>query len=326
MDTRPNYAARPIIGHLATFIAVAETRSFRRAAELVGRSQPAVTAQIRQLEGLLGVALFTRSTRQVVPTVAGVGLLDRAKKLVAETERLVRDFQSQAQLMSGRIDVSVSPTVATGMIARSLVLFEREYPRIDVSIREDMAADMVEALQTGDVELGIGPYRDVPERLTFRPLFEQPFYLILPADHAIARQGKAAFRDLAGLPLLCPARGTTARGLIESAAAEAGIAVHAKYEAMQYQTLLAMVSAGLGVTVMPLIDRRILTALGLVAPDFEDVRLSREVGAISRLSEQLSGPAMAFLNLLGLMSSHDQGADLTGFWPLSAPPDAASAH
>jgi DNA-binding transcriptional LysR family regulator len=165
--------------------------------------------------------------------------------------------------------------------------------------------------------MGIGPYKDVPERLVFKPLLEQPFFLILPADHALARRGHIEFRELEGLPLLFPATGTTARALLEGAARSAGISLHAKYEALQHQTLVSMVSAGLGVTVMPLTDRRVLTALGLVALPFQDIRLHREVGVISRRHEQLSPPATAFLRLLLIMSGSDQAIGETGLRALS---------
>lgn len=313
MFLRPNFASRPLIGHLITFIAVAETRSFRRAAELVGRSQPAVTAQVSQLETLLGVSLFTRTTRQVQLTTAGTELLERAKKLVVETDKLIRDFQGQANLMSGRVAVSVAPTVAcSSTFSRSLVLFEQDYPNITVSIREDLQAEMFEALQTGDVEMGIGPYKDVPERLLFEPLLEQPFFLILSADHVIAKRGHVAFRELEGLALLCPARGTTARALIEDTARKTGITLHVKYEALQHQTLISMVSAGLGATVAPLTDRRVLAALELVALPFEDARPVRQVGVISRRNEQLAPPATAFVQHLLVMSTAATGDQTPG--------------
>lgn len=313
-------SSRSIIGHLSTFIAVAEARSFRGAAEAIGRSQPAVTAQINQLEELLGVRLFTRTTRQVAPTLAGRELLERARRLVVEADTLVRDFRSQSELTGGRLAISVAPTVASGLMARALVLFEREFPGIAVSIREDLGDAMFEALRSGEVEIGVGPYAQVPERLAFRPILEQPFLLIVPRGHELARRRGLRFRDLDGQPLVCPSRGTTARALLERAAGDSGFVLVAKCEATQYQTIAAMVAAGLGLTVMPLVDQRILEALDLVAVPFADTDLFREVGLISRRNEELSAPARAFLNLLSVLSSSPQEIGGTGLRPLSARP------
>ncbi|MGE0724657.1 MAG: LysR substrate-binding domain-containing protein, partial [Alphaproteobacteria bacterium] len=245
-------------------------------------------------------------------------LLERAKRIVGETDRLIRDFQGQASLTSGRVAISVSPTVATGLIARFLVLFEQEFPSITVSVREDLGAAMFEALETADVELGIGPYAEAPERLSFRPLFEQPFFLIVAADHPLARRGHARLADLAGLALLCPARGTTARAVIDDAARAAGLALQPKYEATQHDTLVSMAAAGLGATVMPAGDRRVLAALGVAAVPFEDARLSRKVGVLSRRHEPLTAPAAAFLRLLLLVATGGIAVGDTGLRPIVA--------
>ncbi|MEX2630348.1 MAG: LysR family transcriptional regulator [Tistlia sp.] len=318
MVLRPNLASRSIIGQLTTFVAVAETRSFRAAAEQIGRSQPAVTAQVNQLEALLGVRLFTRTTRQVAPTLAGRELLARAKRLVVETDELIRDFQSHGALTQGRVAISSSPTLATGLIARALVHFEREHPGIAVSIREDFADELFEALATGHVEIGIGPYSQVPERLAFRPVLEQPFLLIVPRGHALARRRRLTFGELEGQPMVCPATGTTARSLIEAAARAAGFALTVKCETMQYQTVASMVAAGLGITVMPAVDRRVLAALDLVALPFADLDLFREVGVISRRHEEPSPAARAFLSLLSRLTVEAGELERDGLRPLSA--------
>lgn len=317
MVLRPAFASRSIIGHLTTFVAVAETGSFRAAAEQIGRSQPAVTAQINQLEALLAVRLFTRTTRRVTPTPAGRELLQRAKRLVVETDELIRHFRSQDALITGRLALSVSPTVATGMMSRALVRFEGAYPGIAISIREDFAPQMVDALSTGHVELGVGPYPDVPERLVFRPILEQPFLLIVPRGHPLARRARPRFRDLDGHPLVCPSRGTTARRLIEATARDCGITLSVKCDTMQYQTVTSMVAAGLGITVMPLVDPRILDALDLVALPFADRDPYREVGVISRRQEDLSAAARAFLDLLAVLADDPEELRDTGLRPLS---------
>jgi len=306
-------ATRQIVNHLITFIAVAETRNFRRAAEVIGRSQPSVTAHINQLEDLLGMPLFTRTTRQVIPTAAGTTLLLRAKTLVNEAEQLVRDFQSRTMLAQSRLSVSVSPTVCARLMPRFLGLFQAEHPNVVVSFREDMGPEMLDALQGGNVEIGVGPYKRVPDPLKFEPLIMQPFFLIMRRDHPLARVGHATIADLEGLDLICPPRGMTAREVLDEAVERQGFAVQPKHEASHFITLAGMVSEGLGMTVMPLSNRRMLESFDLVALPFVDAEIGREVGVLSRRGDPLTPPAAAFKRLL-FLTTGDEGELLEEGW------------
>lgn len=307
MPLRTEVISRQMFGHLETFVAVAETLNFRRAAETVGRSQPAVTSQINQLEQLLGVQLLTRTTRQVRLTAAGAELLDRAKKLLTETHRLVRDIQSQAGLLTGQVVASFSPTIAVSLIPRVLSAFESEYPGIRVLLREDLGPEMIQAVQTGSVDFGIGPYKRVPERLAFKAIFEQEFFLILPAGHPLAIRGHVRIRDLAELDILCSAVGTTAREVLDEALQAEGIVVRPKYEALQYPTLFTLASAGFGATVMPAVNPDMLAALGLKAVPFRGARLTRPIGMIVRRDEALAPATEAFMRLLLLTAEQEGG-------------------
>jgi len=320
MAIRLNVASRQIVNHLITFIAVAETRNFRRAAELIGRSQPSVTAHINQLEELLGVSLFTRTTRQVIPTAAGATLLVRAKTLVNEAEKLVHDLQSQATTMQGRLSVSVSPTVCARLMPRFLGLFQSEHPNVHVSFREDMGPEMFEALHVGNVEIGVGPYKRVPDPLKFEPLINQPFFLIMRRDHPLATTGHATVADLEGLDLICPPRGMTARDILDQAVQRHGFTLQPKHEAAQFLTLAGMVSLGLGMTVMPLSNRRLLESFDLVALPFSDASISREIGVLTRRGEPLTAPAAAFKRLLFLTTGSEGELLEEGWQPLTRAP------
>ena len=223
MTTRLNIASRQIVNHLITFIA------------------PSVTAHIGQLEELLGVPLFTRTTRQVIPTAAGTTLLLRAKSLVNDAEKLIRDLQSQSTLMQSRLSVSVSPTVCARLMPRFLGLFQTEHPTVHVTFREDMGPEMFEALQSGNVEIGVGPYNRVPEPLKFEPLINQPFFLIMRRDHPLALTGHAKVADLEGLDLICPPRGMTARAILDRVVEAKGFSVQPKHEAAQFISLAGRV-------------------------------------------------------------------------------------
>lgn len=285
---------RQMFGHLMTFVAVAELLNFRRAAEAVGRSQPSVTAQIRQLEEYLGIQLFHRTQRNVRLTPAGIELLDRAKKLLAETGRLITDVRSQSGVAVGQLSVSLAPTVAVTLLPRILRRFVDAYPGVRVLIREDLGEEMFAAVRTNVVDFGIGPYSRVPSSLEFNAIWRQDFFLIARRDHPIAERDLATVEDLAKFDLLCPARGSTAREVLDQVTLAAGFTVRPKYEALQYQTLFTLASAGFGATFMPKVSSAILEALGLIAVPFQDAP-ARSIGIIKRHSEALPPAAEAFI-------------------------------
>jgi len=285
---------------LSTFVVVAETLSFRQAAAMIGRSQPAVTAQIQQLEEFLGVSLFIRSTRQVRLTGAGAELLERSKKLLVETDRLVSDFRSHAMVSKGQVVVSFSPTVAFGLFPPTLKAFEQEYPNVRVLLREDLGPEMFAALQMATVDFGIGPYHNVPDTLEFQGIFEQDFFLILRKEHPLSIRGYARFSDLTSMDLLCSAIGSTARAVLDEAFKSNGLTFKPKYEALQYPSLFSMTAAGFGATVMPIVNADLLAAMNLKAIPVRGIRMSRTVGLITRKGEDLSPASTAFLRIVRL--------------------------
>jgi len=309
MVVKADAGSRQIINFLTSFVAVVETRSFRRAADLIGKSQPSVTAHIAQLEELLGVPLIARTTRQVTPTAVGDALLTRAKVLIQDSERLVRDFQNQELLMQGRLSVSVSPTVCARLMPRFLGVFQAAHPHVHVSFREDMREEMIKALQVGKAEIGVGPYNRVPETLKFEPLVNQLFFLIMHKNHPLAGSGQVRLQDLENLDLICPPQGMTARDILDQELQRRGIEVSPKHEAAQFITLAGMVSLGLGATVMPLGSRRVLDAFELVALPFADADIIRVVGVLTHNQEPLSPPASAFKEML-FLNSHCEESEL----------------
>ena len=301
---------RQIMGLIATFVAVADLGSFKRAAERVGRSPAAVSGQIAQLEDIVGVRLLVRTTRSVRLSDAGEEFLIRGRRILNETDRLLRDFKGNTAAFSGSVELSVSPTIAVSIIPEAIKRIEAEQPDVKVSLLEALRTDMLNSVESGAVDFGMGPYSDVPEVLEFSPLFEQEFKLILPETHPIARRGFAEAGDLRHLHLMCPSVGSTARGVLDELARRAEIKLMPRHESMQYPTLYALVAAGLGATVMPVVDPRLLDASRLVALSFKDQRASRTIGKISRRGETLS--PVADLLLATVVNTAAKNADRLG--------------
>lgn len=287
-----------LFGHLKSFVVVAELMNFRLAAEALGRTQPAITAQLLQLEAYLGQALLERTTRTIRLTPAGEYLLERAKRLLAQTDQLITDVRLTRYTVKNQILLALAPTIAANLIPGSLANFEKSNPAVRVLISEHLGPEMFLALQNRDVEFGLGPYRITPQGLVFRTLFQQPFYLIVHKRHPLGGRKRVNLRDLVDLQLLCAAPGTTAREVLDHALMSQGVIVQPRYEALQYQTLFDLAATHLGATVMPVVNRELLDAMGLAAIPFDDFPMQRAIGLLTREGEELSANSKALLAAL----------------------------
>jgi DNA-binding transcriptional LysR family regulator len=246
----------------------------------------------------LGTALLERTTRTVKLTPAGEHLLERAKKVLSQTQQLVTDMRSTRYNAPNQILVSLAPTIAANLITGSLASFEKLNPQVRVLISEHLGPEMFTALLNRDVEFGIGPYRRAPQGLVFETIFQQPLFLIIHKRHELVKRGSVTLPDLLDLQLLCAAPGTTAREVLDHALMTHGLMVQPRYEALQYQTLFVLASTHLGATVMPVVNRELLEAMNLVALPFEDFPMQRAIGLLTREGEDLSDYSKALLNAL----------------------------
>ncbi|KDD32384.1 LysR family transcriptional regulator [Bordetella bronchiseptica] len=278
---------------LHTFMLVAEHYSFRQAAELSHRSQAAVTGQIKQLEAQLGVDLFHRTTRQVRLTAEGTQLLESARRAVHEMENGLRQIQETVDLKRGRIFLSCSTTVSSTRLAPILAAFERDYPGVEVFVRELTSGDMFETVRREEADFGIGPIMELPE-FDFEPILTENLYAVVPRNLFPDTAEQITLARLASMPLLLLNPGTALRALIDDTARSRGLTINTKFQFSQAQTLISMATAGLGAAVLP--------AMVLPAKPHKDVqvlpiaspRMTRDV-AIVRLRHRKLTPAAARL-------------------------------
>lgn len=283
---------------LHAFIAVAETGGFRRAAERLYRSQSAITAQVRQLEDTLGVAVFHRTTRRVTLTAEGTRLLARARNALAELDAVVDDLRDEVALQRGRVSIATSPTISSTRLPHIIAAYQKAYPAIAVSVREDFASPVLDAVRNNEVDFAIGPRFERARELDFRPIAVDHFHAVLPPGDALGRRRRIAFADIVDRPMLAMPRASALRMVLDNIYRERGLSLVPRFEVSHHLTLMAMVEAGLGVTVLPAIClgaagfRRLRTAR-LVDPP-----LARELGLITLRGQALSPAASRFAQMV----------------------------
>ncbi len=279
--------------HIETFLAVAETGSFRAASERLHISQPAVTARIQQLEHRTGLALLVRTTRSVQLTPEGQRLLDDARGVLAGLDDLAEALRERVNLGRGVVSLAILPSMAASILPAILRGFHARYPRITIRLKDATAQRAADMLINGEVDFAI---TSPPPRhgMEFFPLLTDSCVAIAAADHPLAGSPLVTLADIARHPLLLYSPGTTLRDTLDRAFERIAPRPEAAYEAHHVATLVSITEAGLGVAFVPRTMLRRINLGRCAILKLEDRSLDRTIG-ILKLRKPASPAANAFL-------------------------------
>lgn len=293
-----NYSANVnniTLRQIRTFLAVIETGSFRRAAEIVHLSQPAVTAHVQQLEVTLGIALLDRTTRRIRITPAGERFRTRSEHALAELNAVTAELRDEAAIQHGRVLVACVPTIASSLLPETLARFSAKYPKINVRIHDVVSADILVQLVQELVGIGIGPRPLGRSDFTFRQVTKDPYVAVVAHNHPWVSRKSVSLRDLATAPFLTMLRGSNVRTTLEDAMRAQQLTFKPIYEVQHHYTLGGMVEAGLGVTALPSMAVSMLSQPLLRTVPIRRPVILREVGILTLRGKQLSPADQAFV-------------------------------
>ncbi len=241
---------------LRYFVAVAEEMHFGRAARRLHMTQPPLSQAIQALEAQLGAALFARTRRSVALTAAGDALLPEARRLLLQAEALPALARRAATGETGTLSLAFVSIADYNLLPDALREFSAAYPAVQVSLQEATTDIQLDMLAGGTIDAGIviAPLPDVMLReIDYLPLLSEPLVLALPEHSPHARHRKVSLKQLADEPLVIfPRRiGPRFQDLIFSCFHDAGIAPRIGQEAIQMQTIVSLVSAGMGIALVP---------------------------------------------------------------------------
>lgn len=187
---------RPTLRQLEYLISLAETLSFRRAAEATFVSQPGLSAQVQELERILGVRLFERSRRQVLATPAGEEAARRARDVLTRVDDLIDAARLHRTPLAGPLRLGVIPTVAPYLLPRALPAVRRRHPDLRLLLAEDQTPRLVERLDQGRLDvLLLALEADLGDSHTLE-LFRDPFVVAVPRGHRLAGRKRIRETDL----------------------------------------------------------------------------------------------------------------------------------
>ncbi|MEU6844117.1 LysR substrate-binding domain-containing protein [Streptomyces sp. NPDC046716] len=239
---------------LQYFVAVAETRHFTRAAELVHVAQPSLSQQIRALERELGVDLFQRARGNITLTDAGEALLPLARRILADADTARHEVQELAQLRRGRVRLGATPSLCTGLLPDVLRAFHDRYPGIQLLIEEGGSHDLVRELARGalDLALVVLPLPAPAPALTSVELLREELVVVSSPSAPRPGHGRSVrIADLEGERLVMFRHGYDLRELTVAACRAEGFEPDFAVEGGEMDAVLGFVRAGLGVAVVP---------------------------------------------------------------------------
>ena len=236
---------------LRTFVAVAESRSFSRAAEALALTQPAVSRNVTELEQAMGLQLLHRTTREVEPTDAGRVLLGNVTRVLEDLDACLLEVQGLATQRKGRVKVASSPTLSANLLPQCIARSKQQSPGVDIKLLDRIQSDVLLSVRSGEVDFGVVIDPSEKQDLHVQTILTEPFCLVCPSSHRLARRKEVFWADLAGEPLVLLDHASGSRRLIDAALQAHGAAASVVQDVGHTTTIYSMVQQGLGLSVVP---------------------------------------------------------------------------
>ena len=269
---------------LRYLVALADERHFGRAAKRSFVSQPTLSAQLKKLEGYLGVQLIERQPNKVSLTEAGEEIVARARRILEASDEVVTLARSHRDPLAGKLRLALLPTIGPYLLPRVAREIRKALPRLELRLYEYQTAPMLEKLHSGQVDLGVLALPVNLDGLDSRPLYDEPFVMALPEHHRLARKAHVKVEDLKDETLLLLEDGHCLRDQALEVCSSIGMQEKQDFRATSLETLRQMVATGAGVTLLPELASRGAygNARGVVLRPFAKPAPVRHVGAIWR--------------------------------------------
>ena len=284
---------------LRAFATIARLRSFTRAAQVLHTTQPALSAQIRELEDALGVRLFDRNTRSVAPTRAGADLLPVVEQVLGALASVAARAEDVASRHTGRVVVAALPSLAATLLPGVIATMAARHPGIGVIVRDALAERTLGAVRAGDVDLALTSAPPHDRELVFAPLLADRMMAVMPRTHRLARTKVLRLVDLLATPLVLMDRESSVRRLVDAASASVGRLATPAYEVAFMATAIGLVRAGLGATLLPSSAAELREATGLCVREVDEPRIERPLGLLTQRQRGASPAVEAFVAILG---------------------------
>lgn len=279
--------------HLRYFLAVADALHFTKAAEGLHVSQPALSAQVKQLEQEVGVPLFDRLGRSVHLTRAGMIFREHARRALREMELAQATIAQEEGLQRGQLTVGVVQTVNAYLVPEIVTRFSTKYPLVSLKLDELSGPDIEAGVENGALDMGIGFVPVTSERIENQPLFEEDFVLIASPGHRLARRRQLSLSALAEESLILLPDIFCTRRLLNASFERVGAQPKIIVEMNSIEGILATVRTSKLATVLPRLSLGVERNNGLRGIPLKNPTPRRGVGLLWKKGGYRSGAVRA---------------------------------
>lgn len=281
-------------------VALAEARTFHRAAARLHMSQPALTVAIRRLEEELGVALFERGARGVTLTAAGHASIEMARAAIAQADRFREAAREGASGERGRLRLGYVGSATFELLPRAIPAYRARYPKVALALEEATSVDIAARLQSGDLDVGLVRLPLLRAgTVAARVVDRDRLVAAVPEAGRLARDGRIELAALAAEPFVIQSQVSVLHAITLMACHEAGFVPRIAQEAAQFSAVLALVRSGLGVALVPARAER------AVPQGVRLARLARPVPIETGVALPLVGASIPAQNFAALCDSLD---------------------
>jgi LysR family hydrogen peroxide-inducible transcriptional activator len=249
---------------LRYLVALADTLHFGRAAAACHVSQPSLSAQIQQLEDMLGASLVERTKHRVLLTPAGEDAVERARAILGQVDDLSQAVRASGRPLSGALRLGVIPTSGPYLLPRVLPPLREAYPELKLYLREDLTERLLDRLRAGELDMALLALPVVEPGVEVLPLYEETFLVALPRGHRLDNADAVAEGELQDESLLLLEDGHCFRDQALDVCALSGAQAGDGFAATSLPTLIEMVAGGLGLTLLPALAAPALAGNGQV--------------------------------------------------------------
>ena len=236
---------------LRYLVALADLKHFGRAAEACFVSQPTLSTQIKKFEDELGTPLIERNPRNVMLTDVGVAVVARARAILHEADQIKNIARRAKDPESGTVKIGIFPTLGPYLLPHVVPNIVKKFPKLELMLFEEKTESVLKKLHDGDLDAGIIALPIHDDTLHAEFLFEESFVLAVPKGSALAKLKKIKLSDLANERLLLLDDGHCLRDQALEVCQMAGVGERAGFRATSLETLRHMVSANVGMTLLP---------------------------------------------------------------------------
>lgn len=295
------------VHQLRYFCAVAKTENFTRAAAQEHVAQPSLSQQIQKIEQELGAKLFDRLGRGVRLTAFGRAFLPRAQAILRELGEATSEIQQMAGSESGTIVFGSIPTIAPYFLPRRVSRFLKQFPQVRLEMVEEITPVLLARLQEGTMDMALVALPIAGAEFVCKEVMKERMHLVVPKDHRLARKRSIPLNEAATEPFLLLKEGHCFRESVVSVCQGSRTKLNVVFETGQFSSILAMVSAGMGISVVP--QMAVEPVKGCRFVPLADGTAYRRIGVVwMRNHFQTRGEA----ELLAHLSEERDGASVRG--------------